>query len=88
MMPADKIGVDRHLLAGNGVEGKARADFRDTGRTLGDDEEVDHDENEEDDEADDEIAAHDEARETADDVPRRLDTVLALAKGSSGSWRC
>ena len=55
-----EIGVDRHLLAGNGVEGEARADFGDTRRALGDDEEIDRDQDEEDDDADDEIAAHDE----------------------------
>ena len=56
-----KIGIDRHLLAGNGVEGEARADFGDTRRALGDDDEIDDDQDEEDDQADDEIAAHHEA---------------------------
>ena len=55
-----KIGVDRHLLAGNGVQGEARADFRDTRRALGDDDEIDRDQDGEDDQADDEIAAHHE----------------------------
>ena len=35
-----QIGVDRHLLAGHGVQGEARRDFGDAARTLGDDDEV------------------------------------------------
>ena len=53
-----KVGVDRHLLAGDGVEGEARADLGDARRALGDDDEVDDDQDHEDDQADDEIAAH------------------------------
>ena len=44
-----QIGVDRHLLAGNGIEGEARADFGDARGALGDDEEVDRDQDDEDD---------------------------------------
>ncbi len=44
-----EVGVDRHLLAGDGVEGEARADLGDAGRALGDDEEVDRDQDHEDD---------------------------------------
>ena len=60
-----EIGVDRHLLAGDGVEGEARADLGDTRRALGDDDEVHHDEDQEDDEADDEIAGHHQLGEAA-----------------------
>ena len=56
-----EVGVDRHLLAGNGVEGEARADLGDARRALGDDQEVDRHQDDEDDDADDEIAAHHEA---------------------------
>ena len=66
-----KVGVDRHLLAGDGVEGEARADLGDAGRALGDDEEVDGHQNGEDDQADDEVAAHHQMREAADDVAGR-----------------
>jgi hypothetical protein len=59
--PADKVGVDRHLLAGDGVEGEARADLGDARRTLGDDDEIDDDQDQEDDQADDEVAAHHQA---------------------------
>jgi hypothetical protein len=44
-----QVGVDRHLLAGHGVEGEARRDFGDAARTLGDDDEVHDDEDDEDD---------------------------------------
>ena len=61
MRPGGEVGVDRHLLAGNGVEGEARPDLCDAGRALGDHQEVDRHQDEKDDDADDEIAAHDEA---------------------------
>jgi hypothetical protein len=44
-----QVGVDRHLLAGHGVEGEARRDFGDAARTLGDDDEVHDDQDDEDD---------------------------------------
>ena len=52
-----QIGVDRHLLAGHGVQGEARRDFGDAARALGDDDEVHDHQDREDDDADDEIAA-------------------------------
>ena len=73
-----EIGVDRHLLAGNGVEGEARPDLGDAGRALGDDQEVDRHQDEEDDDADDEVAAHHQAGETADDVACRCRPLLAV----------
>ncbi len=53
-----KIGVNRHLLAGNSIEREAGTHFRDTRRTLGDDEEVDDDEDRENHKTDDKITAH------------------------------
>ena len=38
-----QVRVDRHLLAWNGVEREARAHFGDTRRALGDNDEVDRD---------------------------------------------
>ena len=58
-----EIGVDRHLLAGHGVQIEARRDFGDAARTFGDDDEVHDDEDREHDDADDEIALHDELAE-------------------------
>src|SRR5690606_30722209 len=66
--PGGEIGVDRHLLAGHGVEVEARRDFGDAARTLGDDDEVHDHQDGEDDDADDEIAAHHEVAEGFDDV--------------------
>ena len=63
-----QVGVDRHLLAGDGIERKPRTDFGDTRRALGDDEEVDGDQDEKDNQSDHEVAAHDEPREAADDI--------------------
>ncbi len=58
-----EVGIDCHLLAGNGVEREACAHFRDTRRTLCNDKEVDDDEDRENDKADDEVATHHELRE-------------------------
>ncbi len=63
-----QIGVDRHLLAGHGVEGEARRDFGDAPGALRDDHEVHDDEDGEDDDADDEGATHHEIAEGLDDV--------------------
>ena len=73
-----EVGVDRHLLAGNGVESEARADLGDAGRALGDDQEVDRHQDEKDDDADDEIAAHHQAGEAADDVAGRRRPLFAV----------
>ena len=55
-----EVGVDRHLLAGHGVEGEAGGDLGDAPGALGDDHELDDHEDQEDDEADDDVAADDE----------------------------
>ena len=73
-----QVGVDRHLLAGDRVEGEARADFGDAGRALGDDEEVDRHQDEKDDDADEEVAAHHEPGEAADDVAGRGRPLVAV----------
>ena len=83
-----EVGVDRHLLAGDGVEREARADFGDARRALGDDHEIDGQQDGEDDEADDEIAAHHEPREAADDEAGGVRPLGAVRTGSGASWRC
>ena len=60
--------IDRHLLAGHGVEGEPGRDFRDAAGALGDDHEIDHHQNEKDDRADDVVAAHHEVAEGVDDM--------------------
>jgi len=67
-----ELGVDRHLLAGHGVQGEARRDLGDAPGALGDDHEVDDDEDRKDDQTDDVAAAHHHFAEGADDVPRRV----------------
>ena len=63
-----EVGVDRHLLAGHGVEREARADLGHAAGAVRDDHELDDDEDQEDDEADDDVAADDELAERRDDV--------------------
>jgi hypothetical protein len=65
-----EFGVNRHLLAGHGVEGEPRGHFGDAARALGDDDEIDQRQNQENDQADDIIAAHHKIAERLDDVPR------------------
>ncbi|MGY4485651.1 hypothetical protein ACVWWR_004842 [Bradyrhizobium sp. LM3.2] len=79
-----EIGVDRHLLAGHGVKVEAGRDFGDTARTLGDDDEVDDDQDGEHDDADDEIAAHHEAAEGLDDVTGRVRALMPVRQDQAG----
>ncbi len=81
MQPGGEIGVDGHLLAGDGVEGEARADLGDARGALGDDEEVHRDQDDEHDGADDEVAAHHEVGEAGDDVAGRVVALGAVATG-------
>ncbi len=61
------VGINGHLFAGHGIEGKARRDFGDTARTLGDDHEIDKDKDREEDQPDDEIALGHHHAESLDD---------------------
>ena len=79
-----EIGVDRHLLAGNGIEGEARADFGDTRRTLGDDDEVHGDQDQKDDQTDDEVAAHDQVGKAGDDATGRIMALMTVRKDDAG----
>ena len=49
-----QVGVDRHLLAGHGVQGEPGGDFADARGALGDHDELNHEDDDEDDDADDE----------------------------------
>ena len=82
-----EVGVDRHLLAGHGVEVEARRDFGDAARALGDDDEVHDHQDREHDDADDEIAAHHEIAERLDDVAGGGGALVARATGSAASRR-
>ena len=69
-----QVGVDRHLLAGHGVEGEARADLGDAPGAARDHDELDDHEDQEHDDADDQVAADDE-------VPERVDHRAGVAAG-------
>ncbi|MCY1293371.1 hypothetical protein D9M70_426300 [compost metagenome] len=79
-----EVGVDRHLLAWDRIEGEARANFGDTRRTLGDDDEVHGDQDQEDDQTDDEIAGHDEAGKARNDATGSTMTFMAMRKDDAG----
>src|ERR1700688_2942474 len=82
--PADRISVDRHLLAGHGVQVEPGGDFGDAAGALGDDHEIhDHQDCEHDD-ADDEIAAHDEAAERLDDMAGGGRALVAAGENEPG----
>jgi hypothetical protein len=78
--PGVELGIDRHLLAGQGVQGEPRAHLGDAARALGDDDEVDHDQDDEHHRADDVVALDDEVPERLDDLRRR-----SRGSGSGGS---
>ena len=63
-----QVGIDRHLLAGQGIQGEARGDFRDAHRAMVDDDVLDGDQHQEDDRADDVVAADHEVSEGLDHV--------------------
>ena len=67
-----EVGVDRHLLAGHGVEGEAGADLGDAAGTVGDDQELDDHQDQEDHQTDDQRPADDE-------VPEGLDHLAGVA---------
>src|SRR5205823_4678475 len=60
------VGVDGHLLAGHGIEGEAGGDFGNSGCAFGDDHELNHHDDGEDDDADGQGIAGDEIAEGED----------------------
>ena len=64
-----EVGVDRHLLAGHGVEGEAGSDLGDAAGTVGDDDELDDRQDQEDHETDDQGAADDEVPKASMTLP-------------------
>ncbi len=78
--PGVEVGVDRHLLAGHGVQGEARRDLGHAPRALGDDDEVDRHQDDEEHHPHGVVAADDE-------VPERLDhpARLPLAQDEPGA---
>ena len=66
--PGIEVGVDRHLLAGHGVQGEARRYLRHSARTVRNHHELNDDEDEEDDKANNQVAADNEVSEGVDDA--------------------
>ncbi len=66
--PGIQIGIDSHLLAGHSIERESRCDLGHTTRPLGDDNEVDHHQDEEHDEANHDVALDDKETESLDDA--------------------
>src|SRR5439155_21349008 len=73
------FGVDGHLLAGHGIEGEAGGDFGNSGCAFGDDHELNHHDDGEDDDADGQGIAGDEIAEGEDDFAG-----LVLSFGGGG----
>ncbi len=79
-----QVGVDRHLLAGHGVEGEAGRDLGDAAGALGDHDEVDDHEEQEDHDADDEAAADHELAEGLDHRARRSGPAIPVQQDQTG----
>ena len=63
-----ELGVDGHLFTRHRVQGESRGDLGNTARALGDDDEIDDDENNENDRADDVVALDEHMAEGFDDI--------------------
>ena len=83
-----EIGINGHLFAGHGIEGKTRRHFRNTPGTLRDDDKVDHDEDAKHDDPNHEIATNDKVPKGFDDQLRRRLVPDCHAVRSSASRRC
>ena len=73
-----KIGVDRHLLARKGVEGKAGDHLRNPPGALRHHDEIDDHQDAKDDETHEVIAADDEFPEGCDDLACRVRSLMAI----------
>ncbi len=73
-----QIGVDRHLLARHGIEGKAGTDLGDAASTLGNHHEVDDGQNRKHHDADRVVAADHELAECLDHVSRSAGAFMAV----------
>ena len=78
-----EVGVDRHLLAGHGIEGEPGGDLRHAAGAIGDDDELDDDEDQEEDDAHHEVAADHELAEALDHTPGRARSFGAVQQDQS-----
>ncbi len=79
-----EIGVDRHLLAGQGIQGEARRHFGHAAGALGHDDHVDDDQDGEDEQADDIVAADQEGAERLDDMTGGALALMAVHQHDAG----
>ena len=79
-----QVRVDGHLLAGHGIQGEPRADFRDAAGALGHHHEVDDDEDREDHDADGVVAADDELAEGLDHLAGGIGAGVAVQQHDPG----
>ena len=79
-----QVGIDGHLFARHGVEGKAGADLRDTPGALGDDDKVDDGQNDEHHQPDRGIAADNKMPEGLDDLARGIPALMAMEQHDAG----
>ncbi len=82
--PGGQIGIDGHLLAGQGVQGETGSNLGHAAGTAGDDHEIHHQEDEKDHRAHDEAATHGELPEGLDDVARGARPRRALQEDEAG----
>ena len=75
-----QVGIDRHLLAGHGVQGEACRHLRYAACALGDDREVDDHEDREHHQADCIVTADHELAECLDHLAGRITTIVAFQK--------
>ena len=75
-----QVGIDRHLLARHGIKGEAGRDLGDPCRALGDNHEVHHQDDGEDDHPDDEVAPHHQLTEGSDHLTGRIVALVAVGQ--------
>ncbi len=78
-----QLSVDGHLLARHGVQAEPGRDLGDAPRALGDDHEVHHQQDGEQDQPDHHVAAHEESAERCHHMPGRGRPVLPAAQDQS-----
>lgn len=79
-----KIGIDRHLLARQGIQRKPGGNFRNAARALGHDHQIDDHQDHENEQADNEIAADQERAERFDHMARRSPAFVAIDQHDAG----
>ena len=79
-----KIGVDGHLLAGQGIQGETCTNFRHAARTLGDDDHVDDHQDGKDEQADDIVAADQHGAKGFDHMAGRIAAFMAGHQHDAG----